>query len=70
MNSKIVDIIDSIAYEKGLKVSDVEEALKQALVLTAKKLIDAKSNFDATIDREEKKLHTFFFFKHKQPYTV
>ena len=25
---KIIDIIDSIAYEKGLKVSEVEEALK------------------------------------------
>jgi len=59
MNGKIVDIIDSIAYEKGLKVSDVEEALKQALVLTAKKMIDSKSNFSATIDREEKKLNLF-----------
>ena len=26
---KIIDIIDSIAYEKGLKVSDVKNALKE-----------------------------------------
>jgi len=34
--SKIIDIIDSIAYEKGLKISDVEGALKESLVYIAK----------------------------------
>jgi len=59
MNSKIIDIINSIAYEKGLKISDVEEALKEALILTAKKMIDNNSNFNARIDKEEKKLQLF-----------
>ena len=26
---KIIDILDSIAYEKGLKIDDVENALKK-----------------------------------------
>lgn len=26
---KIIDILDSIAYEKGLKIDDVENALKR-----------------------------------------
>jgi N utilization substance protein A len=57
--SKILDIIDSIAYEKGLKISDVEEALKEALVNTAKRLIDENSNFSATIDKDNKELKLF-----------
>ena len=32
---KIIDILDSIAYEKGLKIDDVENALKEALIKTA-----------------------------------
>ena len=36
---KIIDIIDSIAYEKGLKISEVEIALKEALIKTAEKMI-------------------------------
>lgn len=34
---KIIDILDSIAYEKGLKIEDVENALKEALIKTAEK---------------------------------
>ena len=56
---KIIDIIDSIAYEKGLKVVDVEEALKESLVQTAKKMVDMTLVFDASIDREQKELKLF-----------
>ncbi|MCK5293416.1 MAG: transcription termination/antitermination protein NusA [Arcobacteraceae bacterium] len=56
---KIIDIVDSIAYEKGLKVSEVEDALKESLVKTAEKMIDHTLVFDASIDREEKKLNLF-----------
>lgn len=56
---KIIDIIDSIAYEKGLKVSDVEFALKDALIKTAKKMINHELFFDAEIDRSKKKLKLF-----------
>ena len=56
---KIIDIIDSIAYEKGLKIKDVENALKEALIQTAKKMIDQSLIFDATINRELKELKLF-----------
>ncbi|AXH10711.1 transcription termination/antitermination protein NusA [Malaciobacter halophilus] len=56
---KIIDILDSIAYEKGLKVEDVEQALKEALIKTAQKMVDPSLNFDAQIDRENKKLELF-----------
>jgi transcription termination/antitermination protein NusA len=53
---KIIDIIDSIAYEKGLKVSDVEEALKDALIKTAHKMVDETLTYEAEIIRETKEL--------------
>jgi len=53
---KIIDIIDSIAYEKGLKVSDVEEALKESLIKTAQKMVDDSLVYEANIDRENKEL--------------
>ncbi len=56
---KIIDILDSIAYEKGLKIEDVENALKEALVKTAEKMVDATLRFDAEIDRKNKKLELF-----------
>ena len=54
---KIIDILDSIAYEKGLKIEDVENALREALIKTAEKMVDETLRFDANIDRENKKLH-------------
>ncbi len=56
---KIIDILDSIAYEKGLKIEDVEVALKESLIATAKKMVDFSLVFDAGIDRENKKLVLF-----------
>ncbi len=56
---KILDIIDSIAYEKGLKVTDVEEALKESLIKTAQKMIDFTLVFDASINRDDKELKLF-----------
>jgi hypothetical protein len=53
---KIIDIIDSIAYEKGLKISEIEEALVESLIKTAEKMIDETLIFDASIDRENKNL--------------
>jgi len=53
---KIIDIIDSIAYEKGLKVSDVENALKESLIKTAEKMQDDSLIYEADIDRENKEL--------------
>lgn len=56
---KIIDILDSIAYEKGLKIDDVENALKEALIKTAEKMVDETLTFDANIDRANKKLELF-----------
>jgi N utilization substance protein A len=56
---KIIDILDSIAYEKGLKIEDVENALKEALIKTAQKMVDETLTFDANIDRTNKKLELF-----------
>lgn len=56
---KIIDILDSIAYEKGLKIEEVENALKEALIKTAEKMVDATLRFDAEIDRANKKLELF-----------
>ena len=56
---KIIDILDSIAYEKGLKITEVEEALKEALIITAKKMVDETLIFDAEIDRKNKQLKLF-----------
>ncbi len=56
---KIIDILDSIAYEKGLKIEDVENALKEALIKTAEKMVDPTLRFDAEIDRPNKKLELF-----------
>jgi len=53
---KIIDIIDSIAYEKGLKVSDVENALKESLIKTAQKMQDDSLIYEADIDRANKTL--------------
>jgi N utilization substance protein A len=56
---KILDIVDSIAYEKGLKVLDVEIALKESLIKTAQKMIDETLIYDASIDRNTKTLNLF-----------
>jgi len=53
---KIIDILDSIAYEKGLQIENVENALKEALIKTAEKMVDETLRFDANIDRENKRL--------------
>lgn len=56
---KIIDILDSIAYEKGLKIDDVETALKEALIKTGEKMVDMSLRFDAEIDRKNKRLKLF-----------
>lgn len=56
---KIIDILDSIAYEKGIQITDVENALKEALIKTAEKMVDQTLTYDAEIDRENKQLKLF-----------
>ena len=56
---KIVDIIDSIAHEKGLSVEKVTEAIKRAFVNTAKRLLGEELEFEAEIDDKTKKMNLF-----------
>ena len=56
---KIIDILDSIAYEKGIKSEHVETALKEALIKTGEKMVDHTLIFDAEIDRKNKRLKLF-----------
>ncbi len=43
---KIIDILDSIAYEKGLKITDVENALKEGFRLRlAQKMVQLHFDF-------------------------
>jgi len=56
---KILDILDSIAHEKSLKIAQVEESLIEALIKTAKKMGDYTLEYGASIDKENKKLNLF-----------
>jgi N utilization substance protein A len=56
---KILDIIDSIAHEKGLTPENVTEALKRAFVQTAKRCINPESYYVAEIDKETKSINLF-----------
>ena len=49
---KILDIIESIAHEKGLDTQKVEEALKEAFVEAAKKSIGKNLDFEAISNKE------------------
>ncbi|MEA3522456.1 MAG: transcription termination factor NusA [Campylobacterota bacterium] len=52
----ILDIIDSIAHEKGLPPEKVQEGIKTAFVQTAKRVINQNFAYEAEIDEETKKL--------------
>ena len=53
---KILDIVEAIAHEKGLKPEKVKEALKTAFIQTAKRVINPKFAFEAVINKETKTL--------------
>jgi len=56
---KIVDIIDSIAYEKDLNPDNVKDALSDAIIKTAKKTIGEEFEFSVEIDKKNKNLKIF-----------
>lgn len=53
---KILDIVEAIANEKGLKSEKVKEALKTAFIQTAKRVINSKFAFEAVINNQTKTL--------------
>ncbi|NLC28741.1 MAG: transcription termination/antitermination protein NusA [Campylobacteraceae bacterium] len=56
---KIVDIIESIAHEKGLKIEDVKATLILAMTKTAKRIYGEEYEYDAVIDDKKKTLTLF-----------
>jgi len=51
---KILDIVEAIAHEKGLKSEKVTEAIKTAFIQTAKRVINPKFEFEAIINNQTK----------------
>jgi N utilization substance protein A len=52
----ILDIIDSIANEKGLSRENVKEAIKTSFIQTAKRIINPTFAFEADIDERSKQV--------------
>ena len=60
---KIVDIIESIAHEKGLEPSKVKEALKTAFIQTAKRVISDHFDYEVEINEETRAASIFQIIK-------
>jgi len=56
---RIVDIIESIAHEKGLDINEVRTTVTLALVKTAKKIYGSEYEYDAEIDPVTKTLKLY-----------
>jgi len=56
---RIVDIIESIAHEKGLDINEVRNTVTLALVKTAKKIYGSEYEYDAEIDPATKTLKLY-----------
>lgn len=55
----ILDIIESIAHEKGLSSENVKEAVKAAFIQTVKRLVNPEFTYDAEIDPETKSIRVY-----------
>ena len=56
---KILDIIESIAHEKGLEKEKVKEVLKNSVIKTAKHIIGENKEFEVDIDEKGKNLKIY-----------
>ncbi len=56
---KIIDIIESIAHEKGLDIKDVEEKVKIALVKTAKRIYGEEYEYGVNISEKTRSLNLY-----------
>ena len=56
---KILNIIESIAHEKGLKLDEAKEAVSIALINTAKKVFGENYEYVVDIDSETKELNLY-----------
>ena len=60
---KIVDIIESIAHEKGLEPEKVKEALKTAFIQTAKRVISDHFDYEVDINEDTRAAAIFQIIK-------
>ncbi|MCI5969471.1 transcription termination factor NusA [Helicobacter sp.] len=56
---KILDIIEGIAYEKGLPIESVADTVKNAVIKVAKESLDSAIHYDVEIDKKNKTLHLY-----------
>jgi N utilization substance protein A len=56
---KIFDILNTLSTEKGLNPSDIKDALRTALINTAKEVIDNNLVFDVIFDDERKRFKLY-----------
>lgn len=56
---KIIDIVESIANEKGLDMKDVKNTVELALVKTAKKVYGAEYEYGAVIGEKDRSLNLY-----------
>ncbi len=54
-----MDIIESIAHEKGLSVEKVTEAIKRAFEKTAKRILGEELEFEAELNEKSKKMEVY-----------
>ena len=59
MSGKILNIIESIAHEKGLKLDEAKEAVSIALVNTAKRVFGENYEYFVDIDSDTKELNLY-----------
>lgn len=56
---KIIDIANAIAYEKNLQPNEVKNAIAEALVKSAKRVVDDRLDFEAEFDEDKKNLKLY-----------
>jgi len=59
MSGKILNIIESIAHEKGLKLEEAKEAVSIALINTAKRVFGEDYEYFVDIDSDTKELNLY-----------
>lgn len=60
---KILDIIELIAYEKGLQVDVVQNIIREEILKLAKNSIDSSKDYVVDIDKKEKTIKLFYKLK-------
>lgn len=60
---KILDIIEIIAYEKGLQMETIQNIIKEEILKFAKENIDENKNFILNFDKKDKNIKLFYKLK-------